>query len=82
MAVIKARMLPKGHVGALSVISRNHRSTRIRQELDISVSTPSAVLADVVEYLDRALLSEDADSQVGGEVSDTVSLSDFRLHPR
>ena len=47
----------------MSVISRNHRSTGISQNLDVSDSTPLAVLADMVEYLDRALLSEDADSQ-------------------
>jgi len=47
----------------LSVISRIHRSTGISQDQDGSDSTPSAVLADVVKYLDRGLLSEDADSQ-------------------
>ena len=62
----------------LSVISRNHRSTGINQNLDDSDSTPSAVLADVVEYLDRALLSEDADSQGpdGGSAIEADGLRD------
>jgi len=66
MAVIKARMCRTVTSERLSVISRNHRSTTISQELDIGVSTPSAVLASAVECLNRVLLSEDADSQVGG----------------
>ena len=68
MAVIKDACCRRVTSERLYVISRNHRSTTISEELDIGVSTPSPVLAGVVEYLDRVLLSENADSQVGGGI--------------